>query len=206
MSWATCFEILVSCGKLICFNCHLQESPLQSKGSKNRRPVANLHESNVPKSKMTTDPPKPIILRTRDLIKEGQDVRKSGPSYIDSSKPYLNNGFGSHGEESVDKLKSSHIGSKDKKSERKSGGGVEMKTLNGDLLASKVSQKHQTPNKRTPTGEDVTDVVSKSIHAGQTPDQTIRSVRNELQGMKSVGNSNSTRKGRPPTGPLVEIA
>ncbi|KAK3101587.1 hypothetical protein FSP39_004668 [Pinctada imbricata] len=189
----------------------MQTSLGNDDGKGGRRPVASLTE-NVPKSKMTTDPPKPIILRTRELIKEGQEVRKSGQNFVDSSKPYLNNGFGTHGEGTIDNLKSSHIGGRDKKSSKKSASGVEMRSLNGDLLANKVSQKHQAPNKRTPQGEDVTDVVSKSIHAGQTPDQTIRSVRNELQGMTHtdtgtpVVNTSASRKGRPPSGALVEIA
>lgn len=115
-------------------------------------------------SSYTTEPPKPIILRT--LSKEKSSSKRST-----DSKPYLHNGFGSREESNSDKLKSSNT--------THSGPG-RAKSANGDLT-QKPPIQHQKPFKVTPEGEDITDVVSKSIHAGETPENTITAVRNELQ-------------------------
>lgn len=121
----------------------------------------------MPNTSYTTQPPKPIILRSLTQEKTSSSSSKR-PS---DSKPYLHNGFGSREESDIDQLKSSYV------SQSESG---RVKSANGDLT-QKPPISHQKPFKRTPEGEDMTDVVSKSIHAGETPENTITAVRNELQ-------------------------
>lgn len=86
---------------------------------------------------------------------------------LSDPKPYLQNGFGSREESDIDKLKSSSISQND------SG---RVKSVNGDL-SQKPPIQHQKPFKR----EDMTDIVSKNIHSGETPENTITAVMNELQ-------------------------
>uniref|UniRef100_A0A8W8NBT8 Uncharacterized protein n=1 Tax=Magallana gigas TaxID=29159 RepID=A0A8W8NBT8_MAGGI len=109
--------------------------------------------------------PKPIILRNFTTEKSYSSKRSSDP------KPYLQNGFGSREESDIDKLKYSSISQSD------SG---RVKSANGDL-SQKPPIQHQKPFKRTPEGEDMTDIVSKNIHTGETPENTITAVRNKLQ-------------------------
>ncbi|XP_078334567.1 uncharacterized protein LOC144625879 isoform X5 [Crassostrea virginica] len=142
------------------------EDGAEKKGHHSKRPAVNLPEP-VPNTSYTTQPPKPIILRSLTQEKTSSSSSKR-PS---DSKPYLHNGFGSREESDIDQLKSSYV------SQSESG---RVKSANGDLT-QKPPISHQKPFKRTPEGEDMTDVVSKSIHAGETPENTITAVRNELQ-------------------------
>lgn len=137
---------------------------MERKSHHSKRPAVNLPDP-VPKASYTTEPPKPIILRNFTTEKSYSSKRSSDP------KPYLQNGFGSREESDIDKLKSSSISQND------SG---RVKSANGDL-SQKPPIQHQKPFKRTPEGEDMTDIVSKNIHSGETPENTITAVRNELQ-------------------------
>ncbi|XP_052695615.1 uncharacterized protein LOC128174003 [Crassostrea angulata] len=140
------------------------EDDMERKSHHSKRPAVNLPDP-VPKASYTTEPPKPIILRNFTTEKSYSSKRSSDP------KPYLQNGFGSREESDIDKLKSSSISQND------SG---RVKSANGDL-SQKPPIQHQKPFKRTPEGEDMTDIVSKNIHSGETPENTITAVRNELQ-------------------------
>ncbi|XP_061174683.1 mucin-2-like isoform X2 [Saccostrea echinata] len=139
------------------------EDEVERKGHHSKRPAVNLPEP-VPNTSYTTEPPKPIILRS--LSKD-----KPSSKHSTDPKPYQHNGFGSTEESATDRLKSSYVS--------QSGSG-RVKSANGDLTRKPPIQ-HQKPFKRTPEGEDMTDVVSKEIHPGETPENTITAVRNELQ-------------------------
>ncbi|OWF50765.1 flocculation protein FLO11-like isoform X2 [Mizuhopecten yessoensis] len=60
-----------------------------------------------------------------------------------------------------------------KKRVKNGGGGMEMKTWNG--------QKHKEPFRNVPNGADEIDIISKSVQSAVTPESTVSSIRNEIR-------------------------
>ncbi|VDH99232.1 Hypothetical predicted protein [Mytilus galloprovincialis] len=149
-----------------------------NKKSPGKRPVANI-DYNGPT--LTTEPPKPILLRTMDLDKSGgpHEHRKSG-NYEPNRSTMLND-IGATKSSNLSGLKSSHIGSKGPSQQS-----VEMKNLNGNVSHSKPHRPHS----KTSKDMDETDIVTTNLSQREaTPDQTIQSIRDEL---RSIVNSNKT--------------
>ncbi|XP_052064453.1 uncharacterized protein LOC127704446 isoform X2 [Mytilus californianus] len=146
--------------------------------SPGKRPVANVNYNGPT---LTTEPPKPILLRTMDLDKSGgpKEHRKSG-NYEPSRSTMLND-IGATKSSNLSGLKSSHIGSKEPSQQS-----VEMKNLNGNVSHSKPHRPHS----KTSKDMDETDIVTTNLSQKvATPDQTIQSIRDEL---RSIVNSNTS--------------
>ncbi|XP_071120367.1 uncharacterized protein [Mytilus edulis] len=149
-----------------------------NKKSPGKRPVANVNYNGPT---LTTEPPKPILLRTMDLDKSGgpHEHRKSG-NYEPNRSTMLND-IGATKSSNLSGLKSSHIGSKGPSQQS-----VEMKNLNGNVSHSKPHRPHS----KTSKDMDETDIVTTNLSQREaTPDQTIQSIRDEL---RSIVNSNKT--------------
>ncbi|CAC5414456.1 unnamed protein product [Mytilus coruscus] len=146
--------------------------------SPGKRPVANVNYNGPT---LTTEPPKPILLRTMDLDKSGgpKEHKKSGN--YDPSRSTMLNDIGATKSSNLSGLKSSHIGSKEPSQQS-----VEMKNLNGNVSHSKPHRPHS----KTSKDMDETDIVTTNLSQKEaTPDQTIQSIRDEL---RSIVNSNTT--------------
>lgn len=125
---------------------------------------------------MTTESPKPIILRTRELQKNG------GPH--EQRKSATLNDIGATNSSNLSGLKSSHIG-KDRHEPQHS---IEMKNLSSK---SSHSKSHK-PHSMTPKNSDETDIVS--IGGEEFPEQTLQSIRDELRSIVNSSKSPSRTK------------
>lgn len=127
---------------------------------------------------LTTEAPKPIILRTRELDQTGS---LNGMEGYQNGRSTMFNDIGATNSSNLSGLKSSQIG---KARPSDSQQGVEMQNLNGKVSHSK---QHRPPSKMSNV-PDETDIVTTSLYSNtEPPEQTIKSIRDELH---SIVNSN----------------
>ncbi|KAJ8321252.1 hypothetical protein KUTeg_001194 [Tegillarca granosa] len=193
-----------------------------------KRPIALFNDSGRPKQPeiLTDEPPKPIILKTRQLMSNNKNEDKKGDHHkiqsnrgsISQTKPVFNGlesdsagltnmkssslGGSSGGVEKNKNLASSILQNRKPSHNDNRKDSVEMTTLNGDVR-SRPTNPHHAPLQVIPDGIDETDIVSKNVRSNEMPKTTIQSIRNEL---KSTSLSTSYRPERKASSTLADIA